>query len=74
VRNEHVRSIDVAEDQNTARDPRRLEFVEAVCVNGQMPCVACVAMDNDDLCERLPCGELKRKDGRNGYFREEVRG
>jgi hypothetical protein len=60
----------VSDDQTSVLATRRLEFVEAVCENGQMPCVACVAMDNDDLCEQLPCGELKRKDGRNGYFRE----
>jgi hypothetical protein len=70
VSNEHVRSIEVAEDQNTARDPRRLEFVEAVCVNGLCPCVVCVGNNDQELCGRLPCMRNQRKDGRDGYFRD----
>jgi hypothetical protein len=66
-------TVEVSDDQNTARDTRQLEFVEAVCETGWRTCVFCVASTNYALCERLPCSGLTRKDGRNGYFRE-VRG
>jgi hypothetical protein len=73
VRNEHVRSIEVAEDQNTARDPRRLEFVEAVVSNGWRRCKVCVGSNDKELCFSLPCQGHSRKDGRTVYWRE-VRG
>jgi hypothetical protein len=67
-------TVEVSEDQNTARQTLRLEFVEAACSDGLRPCLVCVGSDNQDLCERLPCYCGRRKDGRNGYFRKEVRG
>jgi hypothetical protein len=63
-------TVEVADDQNTARDPRLLEFVATLCEN---PCAKCVARANKELCDRLPCYWTERKDGRAGYFRE-VRG
>jgi hypothetical protein len=63
--------VEIADDQNTARDPRLLEFVATVCENN---CVKCVARGVEELCWRLPCYWTERNDGRAGYFREEVRG
>jgi hypothetical protein len=73
VSNEHVQTVEVSEDQNTARDPRRLEFVAASRANGWRTCVKCVACNNRELCYRLPCRWSQRADGRVGYF-QEVRG
>jgi hypothetical protein len=73
VSNEHVQSVEVSDDQNTVRHTRRLEFVAAACANGRPTCVVCVANGYQELCDRLPCSEHTRTDGRDGYFRE-VRG
>jgi hypothetical protein len=70
VRNEHVRSIEVADDQNTARDPRRLEFVEVSYMARTPPCVVCCASADQELCHRLPCRGHSRKDCRDGYWME----
>jgi hypothetical protein len=62
----------VAEDQNSALDTRRLEFVEASYMERTSPCVVCFALEDQELCDRLPCRRHSRKDGRTGYW--EVRG
>jgi hypothetical protein len=67
--------VEVSDDQTSVLDPRPLEFVEGVCENEQWrTCSKCVAIANNDLCDRLPCRWHTRKDGRTGYWREEVRG
>jgi hypothetical protein len=67
---ESVCDVKVADDQNTASLTRRFEFVAAVYVNGQTPCLVCAGWDNQRLCSCLPCSEYTRNDGRDGYFRE----
>jgi hypothetical protein len=63
-------SVEVADDKNTVRHTRRLEFVAEGSEPGWRICVKCVAHNNQELCDRLPCLVGERKDGRAGYFRE----
>ena len=62
-------TVEVSDDENTVKVTTRLEFVET---DGKR-CCWCAACGKEDICDRAPCLETNRKDGRRGYFRE-VRG
>jgi hypothetical protein len=70
VSNKHVQTVDVADDQNSAWQTRRLKFVAADSEVGWRTCVKCVAHNNRELCDRLPCNGRQRADGSVGYFQE----
>jgi hypothetical protein len=62
-------TVEIADDQNTALETRRWEFVEVSYRERIRPCVVCFAGNFPELCDRLPCRGHSRKDGRSGYWR-----
>ena len=63
-----VKPVEVSDDQNTVTVTvtTRLEFVHAKSNR----CRHCDGGRIWDICDKLPCGSDRRKDGLSGYFRE----